>query len=299
MEIRRLLYFARIAEDGSLTKAAGVLRIAQPALSRQLRLLEEELGVSLFTRTARGMRLTEEGEYLRASAAGPLRALELALQNVRSLSSGVHGNLVVGMTTSLGDLLAKPFVLRMNAGFPDIKLRLGEGATGSLIEWLNRGIIDFALLEDATRDDRLADVTLHSEPLVFVGGAGSDLKTGQPISFRAALKFPLIIPSHHLGMRAAINEAAAKSGAAPQVRLEADSTRLMMDLVEHGDGYAMLPSLFIRERCEAGRLKACPLNTPPLPFNVFLSARRREQSSGARIEEVVLNTMRELFVDLA
>jgi LysR family transcriptional regulator, nitrogen assimilation regulatory protein len=68
MENRRLSYFVRIAEDGSLTKAAGVLRIAQPALSRQIRLLEEELGVSLFSRTARGMQLTEEGEYLRASA---------------------------------------------------------------------------------------------------------------------------------------------------------------------------------------------------------------------------------------
>lgn len=70
MEIKRISYFVRIAEDGSLTKAAGILRFAQPALSRQMRLLEEELGVTLFNRTARGMRLTEESEYLRAAAAG-------------------------------------------------------------------------------------------------------------------------------------------------------------------------------------------------------------------------------------
>src|ERR1700761_5036470 len=119
MEIRRLSYFVRIAEDGSLTKAAGVLRIAQPALSRQVRLLEEELGVALFSRTARGMRLTEEGEFLRASVAGPLRAMELALQSVRSFSSRIEGNFGIGMPSAIAAVLAKPLVLRMDAGFPN------------------------------------------------------------------------------------------------------------------------------------------------------------------------------------
>src|SRR5215471_7971497 len=127
MDTRRLRYFVRIAEDGSLTRAAGVLRIAQPALSRQIRLLEEELGIALFNRTARGMQLTEEGEHLRACVAGPLRSLELALQNARSFSSHIEGNFTLGMTSGIGEILAKPLVLRMSSEFPNIKLRIVEG----------------------------------------------------------------------------------------------------------------------------------------------------------------------------
>ena len=87
MEIRRLTYFTCIAEYGSLTRAAGVLRIAQSALSRQMRLLETEIGVPLFSRTTRGMTLTDEGRYLQSAVAGPLRELAVALQNIRSLAA--------------------------------------------------------------------------------------------------------------------------------------------------------------------------------------------------------------------
>src|SRR5579862_4581130 len=175
MEIRRLRYFVRVAEDGSLTKAAGVLRVAQPALTRQIRLLERELGVALFNRTARGMQLTEEGEYLRGCVAGPLRTMELALQNVRSLSPRIEGNFSIGMPSSLVEILAAPLLLRMNADFPNIKLRIMEGITGSLIDWLHRGMLDFALLEEESRDERLTDRQLCTERLAIVGGAESAL----------------------------------------------------------------------------------------------------------------------------
>ena len=80
MDTHRLKYFLRIAEEGSVTRAAAVLGVAQPALSRQIRLLEEDLGITLFHRTRRGVHLTEEGERLRSSTAAPLRQLELAVR---------------------------------------------------------------------------------------------------------------------------------------------------------------------------------------------------------------------------
>jgi LysR family nitrogen assimilation transcriptional regulator len=178
------MYFTRIAEDGSLTKAAGVLRIAQPALSRQIRLLEEELGVSLFTRTARGMRLTEEGEYLRTAAAGPLRGAGTRLAECAGLLDRHQGDVAIGMPSGVGDRLALPLVQLMNAQFPDIRLRIVEGPTGSLIDWLNRGMIDFALLEGASKDDRLTDVELFSGSLMLVGGPDDALDPDQPIAFR-------------------------------------------------------------------------------------------------------------------
>lgn len=295
MEIRRLMYFARIAEDGSLTKAAGVLRIAQPALSRQIRLLEEELGISLFTRTARGMRLTEEGEYLRTAAAGPLRALELALQNVRAFSTGIRGDVAIGMPSGVGDHLALPLVQLMNAQFPDIRLRIVEGPTGSLIDWLNRGMIDFALLEGASQDDRLTDVELFSGSLSLVGGPDDALDPDQPIAFKDIAKHPLIIPSHHLGMRAIINEAAARIRMTLLIHLEADSSRLIKQLVAGGVGYAILPELFVERECRDGVLTRCPIISPTLAYSIVLSSRQRSRSVSNKVEEAVSGAIKSLL----
>jgi DNA-binding transcriptional LysR family regulator len=298
MEIRRLSYFVRIAEDGSLTKAAGVLRIAQPALSRQIRLLEEDLGISLFKRTARGMQLTEEGEHLRASVAGPLRALELALQSVKSFSSRIEGNFTIGMPSSIGDILAKPFALRMSAEFPNIKLRIVEGITGSLMDWLHRGMLDFALLEEASRDNRLTDRELFSQRLMLVGAADSGLSPKQTIAFDKAAKLPLILPTHHLGIRGVFNDVATKRRVTGDIRFEADSCKLIKELVESGMGYAILPLAYFRHEYQRGKLQYCAIVNPTLTLPTFLSHRTNHRSTLNRIEGIVIETITDMMKDL-
>lgn len=298
METRRLSYFVRIAEDGSLTKAAGVLRIAQPALSRQIRLLEEELSVSLFSRTARGMQLTEAGEHLRASVAGPLRELELALQNIRSFSSRIEGNIVIGMPPNIGNILATALAFRMDADHPSIKPRIVEGSTGSLIDWLNRGIVDFALLEEQSRDDRLSDRELLSESLMLVGAADSALSADRNIDFKRAAQLPLIIPSHHLGIRGVLNDAASAVGAALNIRFEADSARVMKDLVLSGMGYAILPMAYFKYEHAQGKLQCCPIVNPTLSLTTFLSSRKNSQTnrlSKNNLEQVIFKILFELM----
>jgi len=303
MEIRRLGYFVRIAEDGSLTKAAEYLRIAQPALSRQIRLLEEELGVALFNRTARGMQLTEEGEYLRSAVAGPLRAMELALQNVRSFSARIEGNFAIGMPSSIGELLAKPLALRVDDEFPAIHLRIVEGITGSLIDWLNRGMIDFALLEEASRDERLTNRELFSEPLLLVGPASSKLSPRRAISFKKVAEMPLILPTHHLGIRGLFNDAMAKLRIAADIRFEADSCQLIKALVENGRGYALLPRSYFYEEYRLRRLRYCPVVEPALTFTAVLAYRKHVQSAinsaESRVIDTIVNTLSELRVKLA
>lgn len=281
METRRLKYFVRIADDGSLMKASGVLRIAQPALSRQLRLLEEELGVQLFQRTSRGMRLTDEGEQLRIAIAGPLRELELALQNIRSPASRIEGNVTIGMPASIGDTLARPLVLQLNTQLPNIKLRVVEGVTGSLIDWLIRGIVDFALLEEAASDDRLANRELHAERMMLVGAASTSLNPSRAITFREAARLPLIVPSHHLGIRSALNAAAGKIRKALNIGFEVDSVRLTKELVADGMGYTILPPSYFKTEQLEGRLKGCPITNPTLPLTTFLSRRNYNQTNPA------------------
>src|SRR5882757_2999954 len=270
MDTKRLGYFVRVAQDGSLTKASGVLRIAQPALSRQIRLLEEELGLSLFERTARGMQLTEEGDYLLTSVAGPLRDLELAVQNARKFSPRIEGNVTLGMPASIAEILAHSLALRMDAHFPNIKVRIVEGPMGALIDWLGRGVIDFGFLEDASHSERLADRELHSDSLVLVGGPGSNLVPETLVPFKKAALLPLIVPSHHLGIRGVLNDAAARSSTTLNIRFEADSSRLIKDLVADGIGYAILPLHYFRKEFTDGKLRYSPLTKPTLTLQTVI-----------------------------
>jgi LysR family nitrogen assimilation transcriptional regulator len=298
MEIRRLKYFARIAEDGSLTKAAGVLRIAQPALSRQIRLLEEELGVALFRRTARGMQLTEEGEYLRSAVVGPLRTVELALQNVRSLNSRIEGNFSIGMPSSLGELLGATLVQRIHENFPNIRLRIVEGITGSLIDWLHRGMLDFALLEEESRDDRLTDQKLLSMKLMLVGPPSSSLSPGRPQAFEKLLQMPLILPTHHLGVRGILNDMLARLRLNANIRFEADSCRLIKELVGTGLGYAILPLAYFRQEHARSAIRYAPIVKPTLALPVILSYRTGSRVAANRVEGIVISAISRITQEL-
>nr|WP_279537137.1 LysR family transcriptional regulator [Aestuariicella hydrocarbonica] len=281
-----MTYFMRVAEDGSLTKASGVLRIAQPALSRQIRLLEEELGVTLFTRTARGMLLTEEGEYLRSAIAGPLRELDMALHNIRSMGATMAANFTLGLPPGLTDSLAMPVIQALRETFPNIRLCVVEGATGVLIDWLGRGVIDFAILEESSRNDRLTEERIATLPLVIVGPQSSPLPHHGDIPHSSALQLPLVLPSHHLGVRGAINDVAAKSHCALKISTETDSHRLIADLVAGGSGYTLMPECYLTQKLAEHALKTWSLSRPAPCIEIFLSTRENSKISGRQFSEV-------------
>ncbi len=287
MEIRRLSYFVRIAEDGSLTRAAGMVRVAQSALSRQMRLLEEELGVPLFERTARGMRLTVDGERLHASVAAPLRELELAIQGIRSSPSHGVAHLALGLPPSIADLIGRSLALQLRSAFPDIRFRLIEGPTGGLGDWLARGLIDFAVLEEVSRNDLLIEQKLLSLPFMLVGLPGIEAPSGSSVGIEEALALPLIVPSHHLGMRAAINDVAQRSGLSLDIEMEADSTRLIMELVQSGVGYALLPKRYVFQAVAAGQLRGWLLSGDRLALDILFSSRKTSQNAGRQFVSVV------------
>ena len=286
MEIRRLSYFVRVAEDGSLTKSALLLRIAQPALSRQMRLLEEELGVKLFNRTARGMQLTEEGEQLRGAVAGPLRELELALENARGAAKRQDSTVVIGISQGLAHVLSTPLTLHLDAVFPGSKLCVVEGPTGALADWMARGAVDLALLEEVSRDNRLVDRPLIALPLWLIGAPDSGLEAGRPLAFVKLAALPLIVPSHHLGIKGAIDDAVARTRTALNIRLHADSSQLVCDLVASGMGYGILPKAYVQAELDSGRLCGCPITAPELAITLHLSSRRNARIAKGRIAKL-------------
>lgn len=283
MELRKLRYFVRVAEDGSLTRSAGVLRVAQPALSRQMRLLEEELGLKLFARTARGMQLTEDGSQLHAAIAAPLRELELALDNARAGARQPTGTLVIGLAPGLADLLAAPMAALMAREFPGVVPRLVEGPTGSLVDWLNRGAVDFAFLEETARDSRIEEQALREEPLWLVGPAAAGLGARGPVALEEAARLALVIPSHHLGIRAAIDDACARAGLAVQARLYADTPRLMCQLVREEGLFTILPESYFRHAARDAGLSGCPLAQADARLGLWAARRRKGRVREDRI----------------
>ncbi|TCM20842.1 DNA-binding transcriptional LysR family regulator [Novosphingobium sp. PhB165] len=297
MEIRRLRYFLRIAEDGSLTRSAGVLRIAQSALTRQMRLLEQDLGVKLFVRSSRGMALTEDGEQLRTSVAAPLRELELALDAIRRQGPQARSTVVIGLPPGLADMLGLTLALELERRVPDIAVRMVEGPTGSLVDWLNRGVVDLALLEDSARDGRIEERLLHEERLWLIGPV--DAPFNGTVRFEDAAPLPLIVPSHHLGIGGAIEDAAAARGLALNVRMHVDAARLARDLVEKGAGYAILPHGYCRDAIAQGRFQGWELVEPELMVGIHLAFRRHRRARKGdfdRLQDAVTAIASERFL---
>lgn len=292
METRRLTYFLRIAEDGSLTKAAGVLNIAQPALSRQMRLLEEELGVSLFSRTAKGMHLTKEGEYLRDAVAGPLREIQMALHSIHSQGRAAHVSVTLGIPPSLTQLLAMPIMHALTIEHPNVNLRIVEGVTGSMIDWLNRGVIDIAILEEAPPTDKLSWELIASLPLLLAGPASAVAPPVEELSISRVLELPLVIPSHHLGIRGVINAIAATSGCSLNIRFETDSTRLIADLVAIETGYALMPEAYLRPESISQPLQLWPLRLPAPCLHLYCATRANSRLFGGQLNEVFNTVIR-------
>jgi DNA-binding transcriptional LysR family regulator len=273
MDLRRLRYFLRIADEGSMSRAASVLGIAQPALSRQMRLLEEALGVAMFRRTPRGVTLTEEGEQLRAAMTGPLRQLELAMQNVGSPFAQLEGGVVLGMPATTACVLAEPLLGRLAAAFPKVKLRVVDRETGQLIEGMLKGEVDLALIHGPAPDERLFESDLLVEELVLVGGAASELSPDRPVSFARLAELPLVLPGVQPGVRSLVEKTALRVQAALDIRFEADALQVAKDLVAAGLAYGVLPASAINREVAMGRLRYAPICDPVMTQSLVFAAR--------------------------
>src|SRR2546421_10512469 len=136
MELRSLAYFVRIAELGSITRAAAHLHLAQPALTRHVQRLEDELGVPLLTRANRGVKLTEAGQKLLESAARILREVERTGDEIRAQDAHPSGRIIFGVTPTLCPVLVPELSLRMRRGYTRIERKTGHAGMVRLAEFV-------------------------------------------------------------------------------------------------------------------------------------------------------------------
>jgi LysR family transcriptional regulator, nitrogen assimilation regulatory protein len=241
MDLRQLRYFVEIAQLKSLTAASSRLYVAQSALSRQLKLLEEELGVALLVREARGVRLTDAGETLLARAQVLLGDAENLRAELRTAGAQPSGRLQIGAPPSLRSMLTAPFAAEFARQHPQVTLVFREGPSRRMRDLLANGEADVVVV--STQDDLASFGTrpLLSEPLCWVGPPEARLGIDKPVSVRQLATQPLILTSYPNSLRMLVDRALADQGLQVAPVAEADMVSLMLDLIRRGMGYTVLP----------------------------------------------------------
>jgi LysR family nitrogen assimilation transcriptional regulator len=262
MDLRQLRYFREVAAQRSFSAAARRLNVAQPALSRQVRALEEDLGLPLLIRTARGVHVTEAGERLRETADFVLRFLADVRTDLRTLSAEPSGNLLLGLPPSVAYLLAPRLLERTRAEYPLLNLRIIEGLSVFLMDWLESGRVDLAVLTDAghTQGRRLERVALAEEEMVLAGTPGLLGARGPTVTHADLEALPLILSA---GFRAVIQPWLAMGRLELQGETELDSIVVTREVVRRGLFCTIVPYGMIHADVAAGELRALPLADPP------------------------------------
>lgn len=262
MEISQLRTLLHVAELGSLSKAADRLGIAQPALSRQIRLLETELDAPLFVRHGRGMALNDLGRQILDRARDVLASLE----EIRRLADQRHqsciGHVRVGMTPTVAEIMTVPLASALRQAHPGLTLSISSAFSGHLLEWLKRGELDCCISYDPEPTGAVRARPLLQESLYLVGNADTSLGMEQPKPFSALADIPMILPNPHHGLRKIIDACASRAGITLSPAMETDAFGAMIDLVAGGFGMTILPLAPIYARLRAGSLCAAPLVDP-------------------------------------
>lgn len=262
MDIPQLKTLIHVAELGSVSRASERLNVAQPALSRQISLLEAELGVALFERHSRGMTVTETGRLVLDHAARIMAELDA----IRATASGDHATLSgpvnVGMTPTIAQIVTVPMVMALKVAAPALSPRFSSAFSGHLIDWIRRGDIDVALTYNPQPSKSLRTRLVMVESLLLVGAANAGLSLDRPVPFRDVAARDLFVPSAPHGLRAILDHCAVQAGVALNTSVEVDSYGPMIELVRSGLGFTVLPLPPIFEMVEAGILTVAPVVDP-------------------------------------
>ncbi len=275
MDLKQLEYFVRVAELGSFTRAAHALDIAQPALSRQVRLLEVELRQNLLLRNGRGATPTEAGQLLLDHARGILHQVERAREDLGRVRGALAGRVAIGLPPTLARVLTVPLTRAFRQQLPEAQLSISEGLSSGMQEGLIQGRLDLALLYDPAALPELEIQPLFEEELLLVQARPPGLQEDPPpppIALREIAVLPLLIPSRPNAIRMHVERELAGLGLRPSIALEIDGVPAILDLVAEGLGCAVLPRNAASNTVRPSAYTLRAISDPPLRPRVALAA---------------------------
>jgi DNA-binding transcriptional LysR family regulator len=262
MNLRHLLVFHGVAKAGSVNAAARLLHTSQPAISRELRTLEERLGVPLFDRLPRGMRLTEAGQVLLSYAERIFGLEQAAERSLRELADLEGGQLAIGASNTLGTYLLPAYVAAFHIRHQKVSLSLHIGNTQEII----KGVVDsrFALgfVEGRIREEAIEAKEFRRDRIVAVVSPGHALAKARTLSVRSLAESPSILREPGSGTREIVERAFTRHRAGLRCGLQISSSEALKQAALEGGGIGWISELCVVEELRSGRLIA--LKTPHL-----------------------------------
>ena len=291
MDTRKLMYFVAVSEHKSFTKAAEILRMAQPALGLQIRQLEERLKVRLFVRHSRGVELTGAGIILLEHAREILERIELARAAVCDSVPVQRERIVIGMAPSISAMLAYSLIQTGAQKFPNVTLVLVNELSSVLLEWLENGRIDIAIGYELLHSAKVSGDPLLVQDFFLVQSAHAKPRR-KKINFAELAGVELLMPASPHGLREIMETNAARLGVPLKIRFEVQSIQVMKELVEQGICATVLSHGAVARECAEGRLVATEIVNPAVRRIVYLAYSLRRPRS--RAKDAILALIREL-----
>lgn len=272
MDLKQLRVFLTVAETGNMTRAADMLHLVQPAISRHIRLLEEDVDAVLFERERYGMVLTDAGRTMVGYARRALLELDRARAEISgAAAASVSGLVTLGLLPSTVDMLSSALLSAVAAQYPGIHMRIAVGYAGTLMQWLNSGEVDAALLYGAERSPDVQTRPQVEEPLWVIAPAEARLRRNKPVSLAHLAQHRIVLPNAPHGIRTLVEHACAVAQVTLDICAETNALSVQRALVLGGHGWTILPPIAVAEDLRARRLSGAPLSVPAISRTIVLA----------------------------
>jgi LysR family nitrogen assimilation transcriptional regulator len=295
MDFKQIEYFIAVAERRSFSRAAEALNVSQPALSRQVGLLEADLGQHLLYRNGRGVEPTEAGLRFIEHAQGLLALAQRAREDLRSMRDTPSGKVVIGLPPRVALVLTPLLVATFRQALPAASIAIAEGLSTQVREWLLTGRVDLALLYDPPPAPQLAYESLFGEDLVLAAAPSSIYRLPRQVRIEHLARYPLIMPSHPHALRSLVTRVCRAQGVQLDVVAEVDAVHTIVELASQGHACAVLPRSAVQGPHAERRFDVAALVAPRVTNDLVLALPRQRHAT--RLADATANLVRGL--DLA
>jgi len=264
MNRRQLEYFLAVARELNFTKAAESLYVSQTAVTQQIRVLEEQLGVQLFARTRRKVELTPAGKVFQSEAMGIMNRMDAAIQRTREASSGFVGSLNIGFTIGIGNTKISDRIQAFNRKYPNIVMRFKNLSPSVLLRQLKEGELDLALMP-MFQEKYYAGIcfrTVMRDHYVTILPRNHVLAQNQFLTWKDLKDEPLILaatPGSEIGEDLDIIESFIQSGLQPNVADHIEDVETIMFMISANLGVTILPAYMAIPAASRGKIVTIPI----------------------------------------
>lgn len=286
MDLRQLRYYLEIIDQGSITRAAHKLGVAQPALSLHLKNMEEELGTALLLRTSKGVQPTAAGTILAKRARSIVDDFTRLKEEIQSLENDPTGTVRIGLPGTISSIVAIPLLNALKERYPRITLTVAEAMSGFVSEWLKEGQVDIGVLYAPVQDKGLVALELVEEELVVISSPEAPLDP--VLTLPDLIGNALILPSRGHGLRDLLDSHADQEGVELDVKVEIDSYANIAKLVASGVGISILPRHAVTAAATNGDLVISRFSYPGFWRKACIVP--SPNRAPTRAEEVVVST---------